>query len=131
MTTTARPHTDIRTLPPNGYVEGVYAVMNPQLGTTRAGKPYLKCLLRDATGEVTARQWTIDEDSFPQLGSTGFVWAAGHTQVYNGQLQLIVEQIKPVQVGQDQGDSNGLRTLDVNAGPLDVPLFEPHHRAHE
>ena len=76
--------------------------MNPQLGTTRAGKPYLKCLLRDATGEVTARQWTIDEDAFPQLGSTGFVWAAGHTQVYNGQLQLIVEQIKPVQVGQEE-----------------------------
>lgn len=102
MTTTARPHTDIRSLPPNGYVEGVYAVMNPQIGTTRAGKPYLKCLLRDATGEVTARQWSIDEDAFPQLGSTGFVWAAGHTQVYNGQLQLIVEQIKPVQVGQEE-----------------------------
>ena len=102
MTTTARPHTDIRSLPPNGYVEGVYAVMNPQLGTTRAGKPYLKCLLRDATGEVTARQWSVDEESFPQIGSTGFVWAAGHTQVYNGQLQLIVEQIKPVQVGQEE-----------------------------
>ena len=36
------------------------------------------------------------------MGSTGFVWAAGHTQLYNGQLQLIVEQLKPVQVGQDE-----------------------------
>ncbi len=102
MTTTARPHTDIRSLPPNGYVEGVYAILNPQIGTTRAGKPYLKCLLRDATGEVTARQWSLDEAAFPELGSTGFVWAAGHTQLYNGQLQLIVEQLKPVQVGQDE-----------------------------
>ncbi len=102
MTTTARPHTDIRSLPPNGYVEGVYAILNPQIGTTRAGKPYLKCLLRDATGEVTARQWSLDEAAFSELGSTGFVWAAGHTQLYNGQLQLIVEQLKPVQVGQDE-----------------------------
>ena len=45
---TTRPHTDIRNLPPNAYVEGVYSIVNPQIGTTRGGKPYLKCLLRDA-----------------------------------------------------------------------------------
>ncbi len=34
-----RPHTDIRSLPPNAYVEGVYSLINPQMGKTRAGKP--------------------------------------------------------------------------------------------
>ncbi len=98
MTTAARPHVDVRSLPPNGYVDGVYSIVNPQRGTTRAGKPYLKCLLRDATGELPARQWTIDEGAFAELGSTGFVWVAGHTQLYTGQVQLIIEQIKPVEV---------------------------------
>ena len=102
MPTTARPHTDIRTLPPAGYVEGVYSIVNPQVGTTRAGKPYLKCLLRDATGEVVGRQWSFDEKTIGELSSAGFVWAAGHTQLYNGQVQFIIEQVKPVKVGEEE-----------------------------
>ena len=33
-----------------------------------------------------------------RLRATGFVWIAGHTQVYNNQAQLIIEQIKGVEV---------------------------------
>lgn len=94
-------HKDIRGLSPNEYVDGVYAVVNPQLGTTRAGKPFLKCLVRDATGEVPARQWTVDEARFPEVGSTGFVWIAGHTQLYDEKIQIILEQIRPVEVDAD------------------------------
>ncbi len=97
-----RPHTDIRTLPSNTYVEGVYSIVNPQIGTTRAGKAFLKCLLRDATGEIVARQWSFDETTLPELTAAGFVWAAGHTQVYNGQIQFIVEQVKPVDVDEEE-----------------------------
>ncbi|MHC4990803.1 MAG: hypothetical protein ACYTGC_07455, partial [Planctomycetota bacterium] len=64
-------------LPPNGYVEGTFSIINPQIGTTRAGKPYLKCLLRDATGEVAARQWTFDEAQLGDVASTGYVQVAG------------------------------------------------------
>ncbi len=102
MASPDRPHADIRTLPPNGYVDGIYSILNPQVGTTRAGKPYLKCLLRDATGEVPARQWTFDEGTISDLGSTGFVWVAGHTQLYNDQVQLIIEQIKPAEVSEEE-----------------------------
>ncbi len=100
--TAARPHVDVRAFPPNAYVEGVYSIVNPQVGTTRGGKPYLKCLLRDATGEVVARQWSFDEGTIGELSAAGFVWAAGHTQLYNGQVQFIVEQIKPVEVDEDE-----------------------------
>jgi 3'-5' exoribonuclease len=100
--TKQRPHIDLRSLPANGYVDGVYSLVNPQIGTTRAGKPYLKCLLRDATGEAAARQWTFDETAFPDLEQAGFVWIAGHTQVYNGQVQIILEQIKPVEVSEEE-----------------------------
>src|SRR5882672_3579159 len=47
-----RPHVDLRSLPPQGYVDGIYSLQNPQIGTTRGGKPFLKCLLRAASGEV-------------------------------------------------------------------------------
>lgn len=97
---TNRPHIDLRALPPNGFIDGVYSILNPQIGTTRAGKPFLKCLLRDASGEVPARQWTFDEAAFADLEKTGFVWIAGHSQVYNGQVQLVLEQIKSIEVSE-------------------------------
>lgn len=93
-----RPRTNLRDLTANSYVDGVYSILNPQMGSTRGGKPFLKALLRDATGEIAARQWTFDEAQFEGISSTGFVWIAGHTQVYNGQVQLIIEQIKGVEV---------------------------------
>lgn len=93
-----KPRTNLRDLTANSYVDGVYSILNPQMGSTRGGKPFLKCLLRDATGEMAARQWTFDEAQFEGVAATGFVWISGHTQVYNGQVQLIIEQIKGVEV---------------------------------
>ncbi len=100
MTTTQ--HTDLRTLAANTYVDGVYSIYNPQIGTTRNGKPYLKCLLRDATGEIAARQWSFDEKSFTDIQSAGFVRVGGHSQLYNGQTQLIIERIEAAQVSEEE-----------------------------
>lgn len=95
-------HTNLSEVQPNSYVEGVYSLQNPQVGTTRAGKPYLKCLLRDASSEAAARLWTFDEKSLSTLNSTGFVWIAGHSQLYNGQVQIILEQIRPIEISEDE-----------------------------
>ncbi len=89
---------EIRGIQPNTFIEGVFGLMNPQLGTTRAGKPFLKCILRDATGEMTARCWSYTEEQMPELYNAGFVLVSGHTQTYNDQVQLIIEQIKAVEV---------------------------------
>src|SRR5262245_49465081 len=82
-----RPHVDLRSLPPNTYVDGVYSLFNPQIGTTRGGKAYLKCLLRDATGEVSARLWTFETAAFSDIERAAFVWIAGSTEMFNGQMQ--------------------------------------------
>jgi 3'-5' exoribonuclease len=100
MSTT--PHVNLSSLPASGYIEGVYSILNPQLGTTRAGKSYLKCLLRDASAEVPGRQWTFDENGFDDLTRTGFVRIAGHIQLYNGQPQIILEQLQAAEVTQEQ-----------------------------
>jgi 3'-5' exoribonuclease len=99
---TSLTHTDLRSLAANTYVDGVYSLYNPQIGATRNGKPFLKCLLRDATGEVAARQWSFEESAFPELESAGFVRIAGHTQLYNGQIQIILEQIKAVELDPEE-----------------------------
>lgn len=86
----------IRDMPPNHLVEGVFAVQNAQLGLTRQGKPYLKCLLADKTGRVPARMWNASEELVRSLPTDGFVRIEGQTQPYQGQLQIIVQHIEGV-----------------------------------
>src|SRR5262245_57476451 len=97
-----RPHANLRSLPPNTYVDGVYSLYNPQVGTTRSGKPFLKCVLRDATGEMNARLWTFETAAFADLERAGFVWVAGSTELFNGQMQFKLDQIKAVDLGADE-----------------------------
>jgi 3'-5' exoribonuclease len=96
------PHPFIRDLGDTGYVEGIYSIVNPQLGTTRAGKPFLKCLLRDASGEIAARKWTFDEGAIGSMSATGFVFIRGNVQRYQDQRQLIVEEIQPATPNSDE-----------------------------
>lgn len=93
-----RPHIDLRDLRPQIYLDGVYALVNPQLGTTRQQKPYFKALLRDASGEVPVRAWTFDPATFNEVSRTGFVWVSGQAQEYNGQVQVIAEVLRGVTV---------------------------------
>jgi 3'-5' exoribonuclease len=111
---TAMPHMAIRDFVPNTYVNGTYSLVNPQMGVTRAGKPFFKALIRDATGEVAVRLWTFDEAQMPEVARTGFVFVSGQTQAYNGQVQLIAETIRGVDV--EQKDLQ--RLLPVTKGDI-------------
>lgn len=93
-----RPHIALRDLRPQVYLDGVYSLVNPQIGTTRQQKPYFKALLRDATGEVPVRAWTFDPAAFHEVSRTGFVWVSGQAQEYNGQVQVIAEVLRGVEV---------------------------------
>ena len=108
------PHIPIRDLVPNVYVNGTYSLVNPQMGVTRAGKPFFKALIRDASGEVPVRVWTFDEAQMPEVARTGFVFVSGQTQAYNGQVQLIAETIRGVEV--EQKDLQ--RLLPVTKGDI-------------
>ena len=76
-----------------GFVHGVFALVNPQVGTTRNGDPFLKCLLRDATGEAIGRQWRFDPSSMPDITETGFVRIEGEQEMYQDKLQLKIREI--------------------------------------
>lgn len=85
----------LRDLGPAQLVQGVFAVQNCQLGQTRNGKPYIKCLLADRTGRRPGRMWNASEELFRQLPTDGFVWIEGETQPYQGELQIIIRTIEP------------------------------------
>ena len=78
-----------------GFVHGVYSLVNPQIGSTRNGDPFLKCLLRDATGEAIGRMWRFDPESMSDINSTGFVRIEGAQEMYQEKLQIKIGEIWP------------------------------------
>ena len=87
----------ISDLSPNELVSGVYALQNCQLGLTKAGKPFLKCLLGDRSGRTPGRMWNASEQLFETLPTDGFVFIEGQTQPYQGEMQIIIQSIAPVE----------------------------------
>jgi 3'-5' exoribonuclease len=100
MTTTE--HIAIKDFRPNTQISGVYGLVNPQIGTTRAGKAFFKALIRDATGEAPLRVWVFDEGRLGDTIHTGFVHLTGQTQSYNGHIQVIADSIRAEEVTTDQ-----------------------------
>ncbi|GJQ28491.1 MAG: hypothetical protein HBSAPP03_03750 [Phycisphaerae bacterium] len=88
---------------PPQTLSGAYAIINKQLGTTRESRKYfLKCLIGDKTGQITARMWTIDESTYSALPTDGFVRLEGQTQSYQGEVQLIINRIEPIDLSPEE-----------------------------
>lgn len=94
---TLPPRTLIRDLQPNQLIEGIFAMQNCQLGQTKTGKPYLKCLLADRSGRTPGRMWNTTEELFNRLPTDGFVFVEGQTQPYQGEMQIVIQQIGAAQ----------------------------------
>lgn len=86
----------ITSLNPNQIVEGVFTIQNCQLGLTKAGKPFIKCLLADRSGRAPGRMWNASEQLFNALPTDGFVYIEGQTQPYQGEMQIIIQHIEAV-----------------------------------
>jgi 3'-5' exoribonuclease len=82
------------------FIRGVYSIINPQLGRTRAEKPYLRCLIADRTGDVPGRLWTLDENFV--MPKEGFVLLEGETQTFHGEVQLIIKWLRQVEPSADE-----------------------------
>ncbi len=79
---------------PSRFVEGVFAIHNCQLAPTKNGKHYIKCLLGDRSGQTPGRMWNASQELFEELPANGFVQIEGQTQAYQGQLQIIIQNIR-------------------------------------
>src|SRR5689334_13635015 len=84
----------IRQMQASQLVEGVFAIQNCQLGQTKGGKPFIKCLIADRSGRSPGRMWNACEELFNSLPTDGFVWIQGQTQPYQGEMQIIIQQIE-------------------------------------
>lgn len=80
-------------------IEDVFVISQKQLSTTATNKLYIKLFVGDRTTQVTARIWNASRDLFNTLPESGFVRLRGRIENYQGNTQLIVEDLRPVALG--------------------------------
>ena len=78
-----------------------FLLVNPQLGTSRGGGPYLRCLLRNADGQVAGRCWSFDAQRLRSLQDAAVVEVDGHVVDWQGSPQVNIESIEAVDVERD------------------------------
>ncbi|MBY0308635.1 MAG: HD domain-containing protein [Phycisphaerales bacterium] len=92
----------ITQLEPSEYISGLFCISNTQLGRTKNDKPFLKVLVKDKTGEMAGRMWSIDRETYESLPTEGFAFLEGETQAYQGEMQIILRSIAPAEATIDQ-----------------------------
>src|SRR5436309_13255883 len=76
-------------------IDQVFLVADKQLRANRNGNLYLQLRLTDKTGSLTGMLWNANDNVFNSVQTGNYLRVAGMTQVYNGQLQMIVTRIEP------------------------------------
>jgi 3'-5' exoribonuclease len=77
-------------------IDQVFLVRAKDLRTAANGQMYITCALCDRTGSIQSRLWQASEGIFNSLPADGFVHVRGRTESYKGNLQLIIEALRPV-----------------------------------
>jgi 3'-5' exoribonuclease len=76
-------------------IDQVFLVADKQLRANRNGNLYLQLRLTDKTGSLTGMLWNASDTLFNSVDTGNYLRVAGTTQIYNGQLQMIVTRIEP------------------------------------
>jgi 3'-5' exoribonuclease len=85
-------------------IDEVFMASEKQLRPNRNGHLYLQLRLSDRTGTVNAMMWNANEGIYQAFENGDFVHVLGTAQVYNGNMQIIVNQIdaaQPRNINQD------------------------------
>ena len=117
----------IRDFTANHRLEGVFAIQNAQLGKTKAGKPFLKAVIADKSGRTPVRMWSITEEYFAKLPTDGFVFVKGNTQPYQGEMQVIADQVKPHHEPSDAELTELLPATEQNIDQMFVEVTRTLH----
>jgi 3'-5' exoribonuclease len=77
-------------------VNGVYVARDPILRSTTRGDLYIAMFLCDRTGQLNARMWQATEAVYKALPKPGFVHVQGRSELYQNNLQVVVNNVAVV-----------------------------------
>ncbi|ATD29850.1 3'-5' exoribonuclease YhaM [Macrococcus sp. IME1552] len=84
----------IETLKPGASVDNYFLIHKAIQGVTGQGKPYLTLYLKDKSGDLEAKVWTVTEDDIKALTPETLVRIKGDVIDYRGRIQMKVNHFK-------------------------------------
>jgi 3'-5' exoribonuclease len=90
-------HKFINQINPGEQVDDIYVVKDPVLRSTTRGDPYIAMRLCDKTGQVNARMWQAGESVYRMLPKPGFIRIQGKSELYQNNLQIVVNEVAAVE----------------------------------
>ena len=93
---TSSERIQVSAIEPAQNLAQVFLISQPQLRATSNGKKYIAAFLSDKTGRANSRMWQATETVFNSLPEEGFVFVRGRSEMYQNSLQIVVEEIRPI-----------------------------------
>jgi 3'-5' exoribonuclease len=90
-------HKFINTIGPGETINDIYMVRDPILRSTTRGDLYIAMYLLDRTGQLNGRMWQATESIYKALPKPGFVRVQGRSELYQNNLQVIINNISVVE----------------------------------
>ncbi len=111
------PRVFVNQLADGSPVEEVFLLADRQLRANRHAETYLLTQLRDKTGQVSGLLWNVSESASSQFQPGDYVKVRGKAQLFQGNLQLILNRIDKVSA--DSVDvEDFVQETSVNTGRL-------------
>jgi len=77
-------------------IDDIYIVRDPILRSTTRGDLYMAMFLSDRSGQLNGRMWQATETVYKALPKPGFVHIQGRSELYQNNLQIIINNISLV-----------------------------------
>lgn len=86
-------HKFVNEIEPGEVINDIYMVKEPILRSTTKGDLYIAMFLCDRTGQLNGRMWQATEAVYNSLPKPGFVHIDGRSELYQNNLQIVVNNI--------------------------------------
>ena len=92
-------HKFINEIGPGQTINDIYLIRDPILRSTTKGDLYIAMYLCDRMGQLNGRMWQATELIYGSLPNPGFVHIQGRSELYQNNLQIIVNNVTIVDAG--------------------------------
>jgi 3'-5' exoribonuclease len=86
-------HKFINQIEPGQTIDDIYIVKEPILRSTTRGDLYIAMFLTDRSGQLNGRMWQATEAAYKLLPKPGFVHIKGRSELYQNNLQIVVNNV--------------------------------------
>ena len=80
-------------------IDDIYIVKDPILRSTTRGDLYIAMFISDRTGQLNGRMWQATETIYKSLPKPGFVHIKGRSELYQNNLQIVINNVAVIDPG--------------------------------